>query len=353
MNQKNRYLLASIVESSQDSIVSIDLNQIVTSWNGGAEQLYGFKAEEVIGKPLEIVMLPKDIAELIKKVASIVAEVTVPIYETVRVHKNGKQADLEILLSPVRNAQGEVVGVSTVARDISVRKMQERQKDEFIAVASHELKTPVTSIKAFTELIIDHLEELGDESCIDIARKLDRQIDNLISLIGTLLDTTSLAAGEMLLHTESFDLNTLIAEQVEALKPVWDKHNLAIRAGAIGPVTADRKLIGRVITNFISNACKYSPDGGPVIISSAEIAEGVEVRVQDFGVGIPEEVREKIFERYFRVEHPETTNVSGIGLGLYISAGILRQQGGSIAVESSEGEGSIFSFRLPYAEHRN
>jgi len=128
MNKETQYLLASVVESSQDSIVTIDLNRVITSWNKSAEYLYGYKSEEVIGKPLSVVMLPKDIEDLIDKVKDIIHEITVPQYETVRVHKSGRHSDLEIMLSPVRNANGAVIGISTIARDISRRKLQEQQK---------------------------------------------------------------------------------------------------------------------------------------------------------------------------------------------------------------------------------
>lgn len=123
-------------ESEQGSIVTIDLNRMITTWNKAAKHLYGYEAGEVIGKPLEMVMLPKDIVDLIEKVKKISHEIAIPIYETVRVHKNGKQADLQIALSPVRNSSGTVIGISTIARDITEAKLHEQLKDEFIAVAS-------------------------------------------------------------------------------------------------------------------------------------------------------------------------------------------------------------------------
>lgn len=350
MNTAKQYLLASIVESSQDSIVTIDLNRIITSWNKGAEDLYGYSAGEVIGKPLSMVMLPTDIQDLIDKVDKIVQELVVPIYETVRVHKNGKQADLEILLSPVRNLQGEVIGISTLARDISLRKMQEKQKDDFIAVASHELKTPVTSIKAYTQLLQEQLKSSGEEIAVSMVEKLDAQIDRLIGLIGTLLDTTKLAAGEILLHKEVFDLNQLIKEQIDTFTIISVKHHFNFNAGDIKPVYADKKLIGRVITNIISNAYKYAPDRSEIIVSSTETENGVEVSIRDFGVGIPDELQSRIFDRYFRIANPATAKASGIGLGLYITAEIVRQHGGQMRVTSKEGSGATFYFTLPYGK---
>lgn len=350
MNSQTRYLLASIVESSQDSIVSIDLNCVITSWNKGAEELYGYKATEAIGKPLEMVMLPGDIQGLIKKVKNIIDEVTVPLYETIRLHKNGKQAELEILLSPVRDDKGQIVGISTVARDITIRKMQEKQKDDFIAVASHELKTPVTVISAYAQLLRDRVQVLEDVEGREMIAKLAGQVDKLVALIGVLLDTTKLAAGEILLNLEALDLNDLIAEQVEMFSLLLTKCNIQFKPGDIKNVVFDRKLITRVVSNIISNAGKYSTSGGDIIITTNSVGTSVEIGVQDFGIGIPVGEQSKIFERYFRVNGSEMAAVSGLGLGLYISVGILRQHGGNIRVESKEGEGATFFISLPYPE---
>jgi two-component system sensor histidine kinase VicK len=347
--QDAKYFLAAIVESSQDSIVTIDLNRVITSWNKAAEDLYGYKSDEVIGNHLEMVMLPKDIVDLIEKVEKISHEISVPIYETVRLHKNGKEADLQIALSPVRNLSGEVIGISTIARDITVAKLQEQLKDEFIVVASHELKTPVTSIKGYAQILVARFKDLPDAKSFSMLTKLDRQIDRLIELINTLLDTTKLAAGDFLLNIQSFDLSSLIEEQIEVIQRVSPNHQIIFEGEKSRIVLADRKLIGQAILNFISNAVKYSPGGQKVIVSLTETthAYGVKVSVQDFGVGIPTGLNHKIFERYFRVNDPRGASISGMGLGLYITAHIIHQHGGKLNVDSKEGMGSTFSFELP------
>ena len=345
--QDAKYFLAAIVESSQDSIVTIDLNRVITTWNAAAEHLYGYKADEVIGKSLEMVMLPKDIVELIENVNKISQKLSVPIFETVRLHKNGKQADLQIALSPVRNLTGTVIGISTIARDITEAKLQEQLKDEFIAIASHELKTPVTSIKAYTEILVEKFQDSSDEMSFSMITKLDHQIDRLIELIKALLDTTKLSAGELPLNIQAFDLSSLIEEQVDVIQPVSPKHQIHFEGERGHTVFADRKLIGQVIVNFISNAIKFSPNGGRVIVSSTKTDEGIEVSVRDFGVGIPDGLDHKIFERYFRVDRPQRSTTPGVGLGLYITAQIIQHHGGKITVESKEGVGSTFTFELP------
>ncbi|MGN6492024.1 MAG: sensor histidine kinase [Agriterribacter sp.] len=342
-----KYLLASIIESSQDSIVSIDLNRVITSWNKGAEDLYGYSAAQAIGKSLEMVMLPQDIVDLIGKVDKISHEIVVPLYETVRLHKNGKEADLQIALSPIRDSSGKVVGISTIARDITEVKLQEQLKDEFIAVASHELKTPVTSIKAYTDLLIEKFENSQDEAMFLLTTKLGAQVDRMIQLIRTLLDTTKLAGGEMLLSIEEFDLSTLIKEQIEPLQLVSPRHQIMCENEEVCNMAADRKLIGQVINNLLTNAVKYSPKGGKVIVSIEQTTQEVRVNVQDFGIGIPDGLSHKIFERYFRVNSSQTSPTPSIGLGLYIIAKIIDQHGGKIFVESVNGEGSTFSFLIP------
>jgi len=344
--QEAKYLLAAIVQSSQDSIVSIDLNRKITSWNKGAENLYGYLADEVIGKSLDMVMLPEDIVGLIKKIENVVDEVSNPLYETVRLHKNGKQADLQIALSPVRDSAGKVVGISTIARDITEEKLQEQLKDEFIAVASHELKTPISSIKAYTEILVERFQDSPDQSTFTLMSKLDGQVDRMIELVKTLLDTTKLAAGEVLLNIEEFDLCTLIREQIEPLQLASTKHQIIFESQDGCIVRADRKLISQVINNLLSNAIKYSPTGEKIVVSTERTNQGILTSVRDYGIGIPEGLNDKVFERYFRVSNTHTTTTPGIGLGLYITAKIIDQHGGKIFVESEEGRGSTFSFIL-------
>ncbi|WP_153796248.1 sensor histidine kinase [Foetidibacter luteolus] len=247
----------------------------------------------------------------------------------------------------MRNSSGEVIGISTIARDITEAKLQEQLKDEFIAVASHELKTPVTSIKAYSEILLRKFESLADEANFSLQTKMDRQIDRLIELIKTLLDTTKLSAGELLLNMKFFDLSALIEEQIEIVQRVSPQHHIKFEGEKSFNIWADSKLIGQVIANFVSNAVKYSPGAETVIVSLKQTGENVRVSVQDFGIGIPEGLDHKIFERYFRVNSTRRSSIPGVGLGLYISAQIIRQHGGKIYVESKEGIGSIFSFELP------
>jgi two-component system CheB/CheR fusion protein len=248
----------------------------------------------------------------------------------------------------VEKEHGKATRMIGVMYDITDHKLLEKQKDEFLSIASHELKTPVTGIKAYAELLLSMFEETGNAAYTGLMQKLDGQVDRLTNLIHTLLDATRIAEGQLPLHLESFDLNELIAASVEDLKRISNRHTLVFKPGLLQPVTADRERIGQVMANLISNAVKYSPEGSEVDIASEELGNGILVSVQDTGIGIPEELLQKVFDRFFRVNYDQVNTFPGMGLGLYISAGIVHRHGGKIAVESKPGKGSRFYFTLPY-----
>lgn len=239
--------------------------------------------------------------------------------------------------------------VAVFIMNITDRKALEKQKDEFIGVASHELKTPVTSIKAYTEVLQEKFRETNDKESTSLLEKMDLQIDRLTDLIHRMLDAAKVSEGLLSLDTSRFDINMLISEELENMQRLTRKHQIVFTPDRqIKPVLADRGRISEVLVNLVSNAVKYSPNGGEIAVSTTHTGEGVRVRVSDQGIGIPQEQIAYVFDRLFRVQHPQTHNFPGMGLGLYISAGIIRRHGGSIEAESDKGKGAVFSFLLPY-----
>ena len=226
-------------------------------------------------------------------------------------------------------------------------KEQLRLRDEFIGNAAHELKTPLTSIHAYGQLLEEEFRECSDEASARMMRRLNSQVERLYRLVADLVDTTRIAAGQLLLQKERFDLDELIREQAEDLQLITDKHSLVLELDPLPPVEADRERIAQVITNLVSNAIKYSPEPGDITIASENVEGGVKVIITDHGMGIPAEAVEKIFDRFFRVDDPAVRTSSGMGIGLYICAAIIRAHGGNIHVESHRGQGSAFSFVLP------
>lgn len=242
---------------------------------------------------------------------------------------------------------GEVNQWTGTFTDIDEFKQLETQKDNFLGIASHELKTPLTSLKLYTQFIKNNLEKAGDPKNANVARRMDYQIDLLTGLINELLDVTKIQKGQMQLNESLFDFDKLVDEVVEE-QQMTSRHKLFVsRSVAIGDVFADRHRISQVIANLISNAIKYSPDADEVHISTSLHGDRAQFNVKDFGISIPKDKQSKVFEQYYRISGSKDYTFSGLGLGLFISAEIIRRTGGEIFVSSSEGEGSDFCFRIP------
>jgi len=238
--------------------------------------------------------------------------------------------------------------------DITARKQVERereqvlqQRQEFMAVASHELKTPVTSLKGYTQVLRARFVKAGDECSAMMLSKMETQLGKLITLIGELLDVTKIEAGQLAWHNEPFDLDALVRDSVEEVGYTSTQHQIRIEGAISSPVFGDCDRIGQVLINLLSNAVKYSPHASTIQVTVAADADTATISVQDFGIGIAQEQHEHVFDRFFRVSNPEAKTFPGLGLGLFISAQIVRRHGGRMWVDSQEGEGSTFSFSIP------
>jgi PAS domain S-box-containing protein len=230
--------------------------------------------------------------------------------------------------------------------NIDSRKANESKKDEFLSIASHELKTPLTSIKAYNQ-IMKRLE-VPDKVRPFITKSADH-IARLERLISDLLDVTKINAGKVSYATEPFNFAELLTDSVESMKNTAPNHQLILAGNPDITYEGDRNRLEQVINNFISNAVKYSPKGTKVLINGVVDQDNIIVSIQDFGIGIAKENLNKLFERYYRVDNT-AMRFEGLGPGLYISAEILRRHGGSFWIESEVGKGSTFYFRLPIGQ---
>ncbi|RYU91196.1 PAS domain S-box protein [Mucilaginibacter terrigena] len=242
---------------------------------------------------------------------------------------------------------GEIVRWFGTNTDIDEQKQLQRQKDDFLGIASHELKTPVTSIKAYAQVLGAMLSREGEEKKAAMVMKMDAQLNRLTNLIGDLLDVTKINSGRILFNKIWFDFNLAIQETVQDLQHTTNKHILVMDFRETGKIYADKERIGQVMTNLITNAIKYSPHSNRIIISTQREDNMVTVCVEDFGIGIPEDKKEKVFEQFYRVSGSKQHTFPGLGLGLYISNEIIRREGGKMWVNSTEGKGSVFCFSLP------
>jgi len=226
-------------------------------------------------------------------------------------------------------------------------KMLVHLRDEFIGNASHELNTPLTSMMIYTQILEQHFQKIENTAHGKMIQKLRQQVERLHLLIRDMLDTTRLAEGKMVMVLSHFDLTRLIQEKAEEMQQDTKNHKIVLQLNYNGEIAADEERIGQVITNLISNAIKYSPLGGEIVLSSEIKGNFVKVCVTDYGIGIPAEAFDRIFERFYRVQSNEAGTFPGMGIGLAICKYIIDMHQGKIAVESKEGIGSTLSFTLP------
>ncbi|SHF43454.1 sensor histidine kinase [Pedobacter caeni] len=357
--EKRQAMLAAIIEFSEDAIVSKTLEGIIMSWNHGAEKLFGYTEEEMLGKHISI-LIPKDRLDeeqlIIERVRN---NRPIEHFETIRITKNGSSIPISLTVSPIRDRNGRIIGASKIARDISLQKESEAQlqklyndiqamnakKDEFIGMASHELKTPVTSIDAFLQLVQRSL--LLDDKDKMLVSKARNQVGKLTSLIADLLDVTKIQTGKLPYTFTSFDLSGLLNEIIEVMQQNHLSHDIVLDQEVLPlSIYADRQRIEQVIINLISNAIRYAPNARKVLIRVVNESRKVQLSVQDFGPGIALPEQEEIFSRFYQIKKPNG-NASGLGIGLYISKEIIGRHQGKIWVDSTPGVGSTFSFELP------
>lgn len=244
------------------------------------------------------------------------------------------------------NENGEITQWIGTFTDIDDFKKLQTQKDNFLGIASHELKTPLTSLKLYTQFIEMNLNKQGDSKNADVAKRMNSQIDKLTELINDLLDVTKIQNGKIQLNESEFDFYTLV-EEVIIEQQMTARHRIISNEHHIGNATTDRHRISQVMSNLISNAIKYSPDADEIHISTILEENTIKFSVKDFGIGIPSDKQQKVFEQYYRVSGTKEQTFPGLGLGLYISSEIIKRTGGKIYVHSEEGKGSDFCFEIP------
>lgn len=231
--------------------------------------------------------------------------------------------------------------------DITIRKATEQLKDDFIGVATHELRTPLTSIKLLVNSLQTSGKEEGHTGNIENLNILEQQMDRLSNIVDSFTDLYRAQTGKLELNKSEFDINIMIEDVAKMFKTINKTHEMEVIGKIDILANADKIRIEQVLTNLISNAIKYSPKSGKIIISKSESLNIIKVSVQDFGIGIPKEKLGNVRDRFFRVRDETSASVEGLGLGLHISNEIIKDHGGEMFIESSIGKGSTFSFTIP------
>jgi signal transduction histidine kinase len=234
------------------------------------------------------------------------------------------------------------------------RKRAETHKDDFLGFASHELKTPVTSIKAYVQLMeLYATKESKDpaSSLLPFIKKVDTQVDKLTNFINDLLDVTKVQAGKMEFNFENFLIDEIVDEVIDTMQLTTSRHSINKNGASKAFVYGDKERTSQVLVNLLSNAIKYSPHADKINVTVANGGDTVSVAVQDFGLGISQKNQEKVFDRFYRVDGKRKETFPGLGLGLYIASEIIKRQNGRLYVKSEEGSGSTFCVELPVITH--
>ena len=340
--EAERERLAAIVESAEDAIIGRDLDGIITSWNDGAQRLFGYTAAEAIGQSVAMLSPAEIMAELPEFLARVRRGERVEGHETRRITRDGRIMHVSVTISPVRDSQGHIAGASVIARDISARKRLEELRRDFLAMVTHDLRTPLTSVRGFAQL----LQRRGAYHPGTVEAIL-AETDRMRRLIDDLADLVRLDAGKLDLRRAPVDLADLARREAAAIQTQAERHTIRVLAPD-GPVSGewDAGRIGQVLQNLLTNAVKYSPAGGTVTVTVSIAAAGAEARlaVHDDGPGIAEAHLPLLFERFYR---SGTTGAGGLGLGLSIARMLVEAHGGRITAASKPGRGSTFTVTLP------
>ena len=360
--------LAAIVETSDDAIVSKDLESTIRSWNTGAERMFGYTAAEMIGRSMRTIIPEARWNEEDDVIRQLRQGNRVDHFETIRQRKDGSDVHVSLTVSPIRSPAGRVVGASTIARDITEQKKAEAErvrvlereqqaraeieragqlKDDFLAVLSHELRTPLNAVLGYTQLLLSGA--VAPDRASHAIQAIQRNAQAQARLVESLLDLSRVLAGKLELNTEVIDLASVIALAVDAVAPEALKKNISVQAGGTSVrVFADGPRLQQVLWNLLSNAIKFTPAGGRVTVDLATTDTEAVIRVSDNGSGIAPSLLPFVFDRFKQAEADGSRSRTGLGLGLAIVREMVQAHKGTVIAEShGEGLGSTFTVRLP------
>jgi PAS domain S-box-containing protein len=353
--ERNAFHLAALVDSAEDAIASKDINGVVQTWNKAAERMFGYTAEEMIGRSIRTIIPRERWHEEDDVLARIRSGKSIDHFETVRQRKDGSLIEVSLSVSPIKTSTGAIIGASKIARDITsqhrlMREAEEanRVKDEFLAMLSHELRTPLNAVLGYTRMLREG--RLGPDRQERAIETIERNANLLAQLVADVLDVSSIVTGKVRLKMASCDLNALVQEATDVVRPSADAKGIELRVEAPQtPVraTCDGERIQQVFWNLLSNAVKFTPSGH-VVISLQNSGGRAKVTVTDTGVGIPAKSLPFIFQRFWQGETAAHRAVGGLGLGLALARHFVELHGGTIqAASGGEGKGATFTVTLP------
>lgn len=346
--QKAEEMLRFSIEAANVGTWFIDVKTQEFSPSASMKKLFGFGASEEMSYMDVVDLITEEYRN--KVVASVASTISKGKKFNIECSINGRKDQkvrwLKAIGKVENDAEGKLSHFSGVIFEITEQKQDEIRKNDFIAMVSHELKTPLTSLKGYMQLLM--LKNQNADSFTTMAlEKGNAQVRKMTAMITSFLNVSRLEAGKIHLEKQDFQLNELMNEIVEEIQMTTQSHHIILADCEQITINADLDKIGQVITNFLSNAVKYSPNGQNIEIQCRQKGNVVQVSVTDEGMGIKQEDLEKLFDRFYRVDTQLAQNISGFGIGLYLCAEIIRRHNGNIWVESEIGKGSTFHFSVP------
>jgi PAS domain S-box-containing protein len=361
--------LAAIVESSDDAIVGKDLNGVVTSWNKGAERIFGWTAAEIVGRPITTIIPTDRLQEEPQILARMRRGERVDHFETVRQTKDGRLINVSVTISPIRDTDDRIIGISKVARDITLQKNFEQQlkaakdqaesareaaeaasrsKDHFLSVLSHELRTPLTPVLGAISLL--EQDPTIPAPVREQVQMIRRNVETEARLVDDLLDVTRIARGKVRLHAEILDAHAVVRDVVAMFQPEIDDKGLSVTVSLRAKqhhVWADPGRFQQILLNLLSNAVKFTPADGSIAVQTANENGTIKIEVADTGIGIEPDMMPRLFDPFEQGERTVTRQFGGLGLGLSIVKALVELHKASISATSEgKGLGTTFTLRV-------
>ena len=362
--------LAAIVESSSDAIIGKTLDGRITSWNGAAQTMFGYSAEEAVGQPVQMLIPPDRASEEMRILAELAQGKGVPAFDTVRRAKDGRLIDVSLTISPIRDGQGRTVGASKIARDVShLRQAEEarltaerlsaenhqiqeasRLKSQFLANMSHELRTPLNAIIGFAELMHSGAVRPDSPKHHEYLGHIASSGHHLLQLINDVLDLSKVESGKFEFYPEAVQLPQLVHEATDILHTAIQRKRIHLGVEidpSLGELQLDPSRLKQVLYNYLSNAIKFSHEGGRVTVRARPQGPlHFRLEVEDEGVGIAATDLPRLFVEFQQLDASYSKQHQGTGLGLALTRRLVEAQGGSVGVRSEPGHGSVFHVLL-------
>ncbi|HWA25571.1 MAG TPA: PAS domain S-box protein [Lacunisphaera sp.] len=368
---RSELLLAAIVSSSDDAIASKNLDGIITSWNAGAQRIFGYAAEEIVGQSVLKLIPTERHHEEEEILARLRRGERVQLFETVRVRKNGEHFPVSLTISPMKDLQGRIIGASKIARDITEAKRitaereqlleseriaraqaehANRMKDDFLATISHELRTPLNAIVGWAEVLKAASDPAEVAHGVEV---IERNAHIQAQLIDDLLDLGRIASGKMTLNVEPVDLPAIVRQAVASVQHAANVKDIQVKTilhDARSTINGDAKRLQQIVWNLLANAVKFTPRGGRVIVTVARTNSHLDIVVADTGQGIDPKFMPHLFERFRQADASTTRQQGGLGIGLALVKQLVEMHAGIVRAESpGVGSGATFTVTLPVA----